>query len=135
MGSKKILVVDDDEAIRRAMHIRLQASGYDVAVATDAISAVSVAQKERPDLIILDVNMPGGNGFIVMERMQKITHLALTPIIVVTGGDPFIYRDKAFERGAVDFFEKPVDNEVLLAAIRRQLGESDQGPNQVTSDT
>lgn len=122
---KKILVVDDDEDIRRGLAIRLKASNYEVAMAADAITAVSVAQKERPDLIILDVNMPGGNGFVVMERLQKITHLALVPVIVVTGGDPFIYRDRAMSLGALAFFEKPVDNEILITAIKRALGEVD----------
>jgi len=122
---KKILVVDDDDDIRLGLAIRLKANNYEVAMAADAITAVSVAQKERPDLIILDVNMPGGNGFVVMERLQKITHLALVPVIVVTGGDPFIYRDRAMSLGALAFFEKPVDNEILITAIKRALGEVD----------
>ena len=124
MAGKKILIVDDDKDLRLAMSIRLRASGYEIALASDTISAMSVAQKERPDLVLLDVNMPGGNGFMVMERFKMITHLAATPIITLTGGDPIIFKEKAFSLGAADFFEKPADNDALLASIERALGES-----------
>lgn len=124
MAGKKILIVDDDKDVRMGMALRLKLSGYIVVMATDTISAMSVAQKERPDLVLLDVNMPGGNGFMVMERFKMSTHLQLTPIIVVTGGDPIEYREKALSLGAADFFEKPADNDALLASIKRALGES-----------
>ena len=124
MAGKKILIVDDDKDLRLAMSIRLRASGYEIALASDTISAMSVAQKERPDLVLLDVNMPGGNGFMVMERFRMITHLAAMPIIILTGGDPIIFNEKAFSLGAADFFEKPADNDALLASIKRALGES-----------
>ena len=124
MAGKKILIVDDDKDLRLAMSIRLRASGYEIALASDTISAMSVAQKERPDLVLLDVNMPGGNGFMVMERFRMITHLAAMPIIILTGGDPIIFKEKAFSLGAADFFEKPADNDALLASIKRALGES-----------
>jgi putative two-component system response regulator len=124
VAGKKILIIDDDKDLRLALSIRLRASGYDVAMATDAISAMSVALKERPDLVLLDVNMPGGNGFMIMERFRMSTHLESTPVIVLTGGDPIVYREKAFNLGAVDFFEKPADNDALLASIKRTLGKS-----------
>ncbi len=73
MAGKKILIVDDDKDVRMGMALRLKLSGYTVVMAADTISAMSVALKERPDLVLLDVNMPGGNGFMVMERAAELS--------------------------------------------------------------
>lgn len=123
MTGKKILIVDDDEELRRGLGIRLKANGYNVVLAHDAISATSMARKEEPDLILLDIGLPGGDGFIVMERLEAISSAAV-PVIVLTGRDPSTTRDRALKAGARAFFQKPVDNAELLAAIRTALGES-----------
>jgi DNA-binding response OmpR family regulator len=123
--TKKILVVDDDEDMRRGLGIRLKASGYNVVFAHDAISATGMARKEKPDLIILDIGLPGGDGFIVMERLVSITETSV-PVIVVTGRDPSTNRKRALDAGAKAFFLKPADNEELLAAIGKVLGDSER---------
>ncbi len=125
MIGNKILVVDDDEDMRRGLGIRLKASGYNVVFAHDAISATGVARKEKPNLIILDIGLPGGDGFIVMERLVSITETSV-PVIVLTGRDPSTNRERALNAGAKAFFLKPPDNEKLLAAVRKALGESEQ---------
>jgi two-component system KDP operon response regulator KdpE len=66
----KVLIVDDDADIRRGLNVRLRANGYEVLFAADAISALTVAVKERPDLVILDKGLPAGDGYVVMERLQ-----------------------------------------------------------------
>lgn len=123
MDRKKILIVDDDLDQRRGLNVRLRASNYDTVFAADGLSAISVAQKERPDLIILDLGLPAGDGFTVIERLKAISALSVVPIVVVSARDPQINSDRALKAGADTFLQKPVDNRELLAAIRRALGE------------
>jgi DNA-binding response OmpR family regulator len=118
MARKTILIVEDDEDLLRGLSVRLSASGYRVVSATDAISATSVAKKEEPDLAILDIGIPGGDAFIVMERLKKLTPVPI-PVIILTGRDPLIEKERAFEAGAIAFFQKPANNNELLAIIRR----------------
>jgi len=123
MSKRKILIVEDDQDVLRGLSIRLKASGYAVVSATDAAWATTVARKEKPDLVILDLGLPGGDGFLVMERLRSIMDVQI-PIIVLTARDPDISRERAFNAGAEAFFLKPVDNDEFLAAIQKALGES-----------
>src|ERR1700680_4234690 len=127
MDSTKILVVDDNPTIRRGLSVRLQANGYEVLFAEDAISATAALVTERPDLVILDLGLPCGDGFVVMERLQKNESLASIPVIVLTGLDSEDTRNRALEAGAVAFFQKPVDDDELLSAIRKALDLSAPG--------
>jgi len=120
---KKILIVDDDADLRRGLNVRLRANNYETVFATDGMSAISVAQKERPDLVVLDLGLPAGDGFTVMERFKAIAPLSVVPIIVVSARDPQVNRDRALKAGAETFLQKPVDNDELLSAIRKALGE------------
>jgi DNA-binding response OmpR family regulator len=126
MTGKKLLIVDDDTDIVRAMHMRLRAHGYQVVLAPDAVAAISTARAEKPDLIILDIGLPGGDGFVVLERLKAVSELALIPVIVLTARHPTPNRDRALHAGAQAFFQKPVDNDEFLAAIRKALGEPRQ---------
>ena len=126
MTKKKILIVEDDQDMRRALNVRLRANNYDTAFASDAIQALSIAKKEKPDLLLLDLGLPGGDGFVVMERMKNNDSLACLPVIVVSARDPKRNKDRALSAGAQAFFQKPVDNEQLIAAIRHTLGDADQ---------
>ncbi|MDP9253435.1 MAG: response regulator transcription factor [Verrucomicrobiota bacterium] len=124
MATKKILVVDDDKDLALGLVVRLKANDYNVVVASDAEAAVSVALKEKPDLVILDIGLPDDDGFAVMLRLQNMVSTIGTPIIMLTGRDPAKYKEHALWVGAEAFFQKPVENEELLAAIRQALGES-----------
>jgi DNA-binding response OmpR family regulator len=119
--SKKILVVDDDSDIRDLLDLELRASGYDVVFARDAIGAVSTARKEKPDLILLDIGLPGGSGFVIMQRLRAFPALERTPIIVITASDPGDSRERSAEFGIAGFFHKPFDADELLAEIERAL--------------
>jgi len=123
MTNFKILIVDDDQDLLHGLSIRLKAYGYKVVFAADAISAISAARKEEPDLMILDIGLPCGDGFTVMQRMSTLGGLADIPVIVLTGRDVFANREKALGAGARAFLQKPVDNNLLLATIRQTLGE------------
>jgi two-component system KDP operon response regulator KdpE len=121
MTPKKILIIDDDKGLLRGLNVRLRATGYNTALATDAVSAISVARKEEPDVIILDI------GLTVMQRLMSLASTSATPIIVITGRDPSTTKERALQAGAVAFLQKPFDNDELLAAIQKALGEPSEG--------
>jgi DNA-binding response OmpR family regulator len=120
---RKILIVEDDANIAKALAVRLNALGYQAIVAHDALSGMNMAVHNSPDLVLLDISLPAGNGFAVAEKIQ--TQLPRqTPIIFLTASKQREYRIRAKELGAVGFFEKPYDADALLVAIRQALGES-----------
>lgn len=125
MPRPKILVVDDDPDLLRALRLRLRANNYDVATASDGYSAVASAQKERPALIILDLGLPVGDGFVVLDRLQNIDALAGVPVIVLSARDPQSNQERALKAGATAFLQKPADNDELMNVIRISLS-----PNQ-----
>lgn len=121
MDRNKILIIEDDPDLRRGLNVRLRASNYDTAFAGDAVMALSIAKKEAPDLILLDLGLPGGDGFLVLERLKNIASLACTPVIVVSARDPKANEKRALDAGAEAFFQKPVDNAQLMSAIHTAL--------------
>jgi DNA-binding response OmpR family regulator len=121
--NKKILIIEDDSDMRLGCHIRLKANNYDTFFAADALASMTEAREHQPDLIILDLGLPAGEGFVVMERLKANTHLAVIPIIVVSSRDRLENGDRALKAGAKAFLQKPVDNNELLAIIRQLLGE------------
>lgn len=120
-AQRKILIVEDDADIRALLNARLRQGSYDTAVATDGMSALVVARREQPDLIVLDLGLPAGDGFTVMERMRAITSLADVPVVVITARDAATNREKAESFGAVAFVEKPIDFDQLLETIDAAL--------------
>jgi DNA-binding response OmpR family regulator len=127
MDKPKILIVDDDANLRRALKIRLRANHYDTVQASDGYSAIAVAQKEQPNLIILDLGLPAGDGFVVLERLRDSDSLSSIPVIVLTARDPQSNKQQTLQAGATAFFQKPVDNSELLAVIRESLPSTWQG--------
>jgi DNA-binding response OmpR family regulator len=123
VGNKKILIVDDDPDVRQGMHVRLKANHYDTFFAGDALSSMAEARKNEPDLIILDLGLPAGDGFVVMERLKSFPALAVIPIIVVSARDVLANKERALKAGAKAFLQKPVDNAELLKVIRQALGQ------------
>lgn len=121
MRKPKILVVDDDPDLLKALRVRLRANNCDVITVSDGYSVIGAAQKERPDVIILDLGLPAGDGFVVLERLQQSDQLSGIPVIVLTARDPQGNEARALKAGAAAFFQKPVDNEELLNVIRVSL--------------
>jgi len=125
---KKILVVDDELDVAKALKIRLKASGYNVVVAYDSIQGFMMANKEKPDLIILDIVIPGGGGFVVAERLKQSAATHHIPIIFLTGisgGE-----DRAYKIGASGYVMKPYQPEKLLETIHDAL---EFGENRIAS--
>jgi DNA-binding response OmpR family regulator len=121
MTNSKILVVEDDEDLRRGLEIRLRATGYDVVLASDGLSAVTTARDERPDLVVLDIGLPGGNGLTVLERYSDCAALMFTPVVVLTGRDPVATEAAVRKYGVAGFLTKPAKNEELRRVIERAL--------------
>jgi len=118
MPKPKILLVDDDPDLLRALRLRLRANNYEVTTASDGYSAIASAQKERPALIILDLGLPVGDGFVVLDRLQNIDALSSVPVIVLSARDPQSNEERALKAGAAAFFQKPADNDELMNVIR-----------------
>jgi two-component system KDP operon response regulator KdpE len=123
MSIKKILIVDDDEYLLLGLAAKLKANGYAVVTAVDGVAAIAAARREMPDLIILDLGLPAGDGFLVLERLRAMTDLLATPVIVLSAWDPTSNRQRSLKAGAVAFFQKPPDNGEFLSAIRHALRE------------
>ena len=117
----KIMIVDDDPELRMALKMRLRANQYETVSACDGYSAIALAQKERPNLIILDLGLPAGNGYSVLKRLQESDALSSIPVIVLTARDPLGNESRRLDAGATAFFQKPVDNNELLEVIRVSL--------------
>ena len=117
----KILIVDDDPDLSQALRLRLRANHYDTVSAADGYSAIAQAHKERPDLILLDLGLPAGDGFVVLERLQRDSSLSSIPVIVLTARDPQSTEQDVLQAGASSFFQKPADNTELLETIRATL--------------
>lgn len=117
----RILIIEDDADSLLALAVRLRSSGFEVITAADGASAIAKTRQQKPDLIILDLGLPAGDGFVVMQRLRSMAHTAGVPIVVLTGRDPEGNKEKALAGGAVAFFQKPADNADLLATIRAHV--------------
>jgi DNA-binding response OmpR family regulator len=117
----KIMIVDDDPDIRQGLSLRLRANHFDTLNVCDGYSAIAMAQKEKPQLIILDLGLPAGDGFAVLKSLQQYPALSTIPVIVLTARDPEGNEKRTLESGAVAFFQKPADNDELLGVIRASL--------------
>ncbi len=117
----KILIVDDDPELRQALKLRLRANHYETVHAVDGYSALAQALKEHPDLIILDLGLPAGDGFVVLDRLQDDDNLSSIPVVVLTARDAQGNEERAIKAGAAAYFQKPADNTELLDVIRATL--------------
>ena len=119
MQKGKVLVVDDEHDLSKALKIRLKTRGYDVVLAYDSLQAILIANQEKPDLIILDIMIPGENGFIVTERLKQSQATRHIPILFLTGvpgGE-----GRARKLGASGYIMKPYHPEKLLETIQKTL--------------
>jgi len=119
MAKSKVLVVDDEQDVAKALKVRLKANGFNVVLASDSIQAFTMANKEKPDLIILDIMLPGGGGFAVAERLNQSQVTHRIPIIFLTGiagGE-----ERAYTLGASGYVMKPYQPDELLETIHRAL--------------
>ncbi len=118
---KQVLVVEDDRKIAKSLEIRLRSMGYKPVLAYDAVMGMKSAVQNNPDLVIMDIAMPGGDGLSIAESMQDLTTTNSTPIIFITASKKLSHRERALELGAAGFFEKPYDAERLLGKVAQLI--------------
>ena len=123
VASAKVLIIEDDPDIARLLGLRLRNDGYRTALAADAVTALTVARKEEPDVIVLDLGLPGGDGMLVIERLKSVSALAHVPVIVVSARDPASSGPLVLEAGATAFVAKPIEMDRFLLAVRSALGQ------------
>jgi CheY-like chemotaxis protein len=122
---KSVLLVDDDNTVLLGIGVRLKSMGYSVYTAKDAVSAISAVVKNRPDIVVLDVSLPAGDGFLVARRLQNLVGSAATPIIFITASENPSLRERAMKLGAAAFLKKPFDATTLADAIESALSPGD----------
>ena len=120
---KTILLVEDDAKISLALGIRLKHTGYEVVTAPDAVHAMAQALKHAPDVVVLDINLPGGDGFLVAERLRSGPGTADVPVIFITASKLPGLAERAAQLGAIALIEKPFSAGQLTDALHRALGE------------
>src|SRR5580765_7374911 len=114
ISMKKILIIEDDPKIARALKIRFESNGYQTAMASDAVRGANLALQVQPDLIILDIGLPDGNGLQLAKKFQGQPETQHTPIIFVTASKDPNLRQQAMEMRIAGLFDKPYDPEELL---------------------
>ena len=116
--SARILVVDDIEANIRLLEAKLTAEYYEVLTASDGPTALAIAAREKPDIVLLDVMMPGMDGFQVCRRLKDDPETRHIPVVLVTALDGRADRISCLEAGADEFLTKPIDDVMLFARVR-----------------
>lgn len=116
-----ILIIEDELDLAQIMKKRLTTAGYEVIVANDGYFGTKMAHEKKPDLVILDLMLPGGHGLLVLKNLRFAADTTAIPVIVTTGMKDEVYKQKVVAEGVSGFFEKPFDIDRLLLAIRETL--------------
>ena len=119
MPKSRILVIDDEAAIRDSLRMTLEYEGYEFLGAATGQEGLALAEREAPDLVLLDVKMPGMDGIEVLERLRNMNEAL--PVIVVSGHGTIRPRSRRPKKGAFDFIEKPFASERVLVSLRNAL--------------
>ncbi|MCF7887211.1 MAG: response regulator [Candidatus Omnitrophica bacterium] len=122
--AKKILICDDEPDLAQVVAMSLKAKGYEVLLAVDGVQSISVAHRQQPDLILLDIKMPAGDGYTVYKNLKKSANTMLIPIMFFSALSADQLKEKAEEMGAVDYITKPYEADDLFLKVRKVLGEA-----------
>ncbi|PRR78592.1 Alkaline phosphatase synthesis transcriptional regulatory protein PhoP [Clostridium liquoris] len=128
MGEEKILIVDDEEHIRELLKFNLENVGYDTICAEDGIQAIDMAKNERPALILLDLMLPGMDGYDVCKEIRMNSNISTTPIIMLTAKSEELDKVLGLELGADDYLTKPFSVRELMARVKAVLRRTSAHP-------
>jgi CheY-like chemotaxis protein len=123
----RILVIDDDPGVRGVLKAMLERAGHEVAAGGGGVEGLQLAHARRPDLVLLDIEMPGMNGFDVCSLIKTDTALSSVPVVIMTGRPVAGVPARVQAVGAVDLLAKPFERESLLMKIDRYLGSGASG--------
>jgi DNA-binding response OmpR family regulator len=126
MSKKRILVIDDEPDFVRLLQARLQIGGYDVLTADDGIKGIQTARREKPDVIIMDIMMPGLDGHMVCDMLKKSTMTWSIPVIYLTARSSQVDELLALEKGAKYYLTKPYNPDMLLEMVKSAIMETEQ---------
>lgn len=118
---KRILLVDDDQEIVESMRIALESRGYEIIVARDGNQGLAMAEREDPDLMILDMMMPKRSGFLVLEKLRSTRPVPLR-VIMITANEGSRHKVYAEMQGVDDYIRKPFSMDRLLESVQKLLG-------------
>jgi len=120
----KVLVVDDEPNILLSLEFLMEQAGFDVFTAGDGETALEVIQLEHPDLVLLDISLPGISGFDVLEKIRSSDDFKKLQVIMLTAHGREIEREKGLALGADDYITKPFSTQTLVNKVRHLLSES-----------
>jgi CheY-like chemotaxis protein len=121
MSKAKILVVDDDAISLELMEAMLVPNGYEIITANDGSKAVAIIVEQKPDLILLDIMMPGLDGYSTLTKIKENKTISKIPVVMLTAMGYQLNKELALQIGAVGYITKPVDLAELLKTISRLL--------------
>jgi two-component system, cell cycle response regulator DivK len=127
MNQKKILLVEDNEVNRRLAGFLLRSHGYQVREATTAAAAFEMVDRERPDLIVMDIQLPGMDGLEITRKLKQQPATADIPVIAVTSYAMKGDRDKALAAGCAGYVTKPIDKNTFIQEVATHVGPKSKG--------
>ncbi|WP_151703496.1 response regulator transcription factor [Nitrincola alkalilacustris] len=120
----KVLVVDDEPNILLSLEFLMEQAGFDVFTADDGETALEVIDRERPDLVLLDISLPGISGFDVLEKIRSSDDFKKLQVIMLTAHGREVEREKGLALGADDYITKPFSTQALVNKVRNLLNEA-----------
>jgi len=113
-----IIVADDDKVLSQMICGILRENGHKPSAAFDAMQVMMFAMRQSPDLVLLDISMPGGTGLDVLRKLKTNSKTANVPVIIITGSTDQKLPDEVLKLGASKFLSKPIDPDVLMEAVK-----------------
>lgn len=120
----KVLVVDDEPNILLSLEFLMEQAGFEVFTAADGESALDIIASERPDLVLLDISLPGISGFDVLEKLRSSDDFKQLQVIMLTAHGREVEREKGLALGADDYVTKPFSTQALVTKVRHLLNET-----------